>query len=58
MIQLVIAFLVLAIIAGLLGFTGVEIISIQLAKTLFVVFLILFALSLVWNLVNGRGPRI
>ena len=58
MIQLVFAFLILAIIAGLLGFTGVEIISIQLAKTLFVVFLILFALSLVWNLVNNRGPRI
>ncbi|HZW61708.1 MAG TPA: DUF1328 family protein [Candidatus Babeliales bacterium] len=57
MIELVITFLVLAIIAGLLGFTGVEVISIDIARTLFFLFLILFVLSLLWNMFSGRkGP--
>jgi uncharacterized membrane protein YtjA (UPF0391 family) len=53
-IDLVIVFLVLAIISGLLGFSGVEIISIQIAKILFVVFLILFVISLIMRLVGGK----
>ena len=46
MLGLVIAFLVLAIIAGLLGFTGVEIISANIARTLFFIFIVLFIISL------------
>ncbi len=56
MIELVVAFLILAIIAGLLGFTGVEFISIDIARTLFFIFIILFLISLVWRLVSGRKP--
>jgi uncharacterized membrane protein YtjA (UPF0391 family) len=56
MIDLVIVFLILAIIAGFLGFSGVEIISIQIAKTLFFIFLVLFAISLIFRLVGGRRP--
>jgi len=56
MIELVVVFLILAIIAGLLGFTGVELISIDIARTLFFIFIILFLISLVWRLVNGRKP--
>jgi uncharacterized membrane protein YtjA (UPF0391 family) len=40
-------FLILAIVAGLLGFTGVEIISIDIARILFFIFIILFLFSLV-----------
>jgi uncharacterized membrane protein YtjA (UPF0391 family) len=53
MLGIVITFLILAIVAGMLGFTGVEIISIQLAKILFVVFLVLFVLSFFFYRRNG-----
>lgn len=53
MLYLILLFLILALAAGLLGFTGVEIISIQIARTLFVIFLILFLVSLIFNLVRG-----
>lgn len=45
MLQWAIAFLVLALIAGVLGFGGVMTISIEFAKILFVVFLVMFAIT-------------
>ena len=48
-------FLVIALIAALLGFTTVAGTSIAIAKILFFVFLVLFAVSLVMHLVRGRG---
>ena len=48
-------FLVIALIAALLGFTTVAGTSIAIAKILFFVFLALFAVSLVMHLVRGRG---
>jgi len=54
MIDLVIIFLILAIAAGLLGFTGIELISIDIARILFFVFLILFVLSFVMKNVRNR----
>lgn len=56
MLSMVITFLVLALIAGALGFTGVEIISVEIAKVLFFIFLVLFILSLIANVVRG-GKR-
>lgn len=52
-----ILFLVLALIAGALGFGGVAMISANIAQVLFVVFLILFAVALVADAVRGRRPR-
>ena len=51
-------FLVVALIAGVLGFTSVAGASIAIAKILFFVFLVLFVVSLVMHLVRGRsvGP--
>ena len=40
-------FLVLAIIAALFGFTGIAVTSAWIAKTLFVIFLVFFIISLV-----------
>jgi len=55
---MIVSFLILAIIAGMLGFTGVEIISIGIARMLFMIFIVLFFLSLVMHMVGyGRGPR-
>ncbi|MEW4487416.1 DUF1328 family protein [Thalassoglobus sp. JC818] len=52
MLSWAISFLILALIAGLLGFTSVAGFSISAAKILFFVFLILLVVSLVL----GRRP--
>jgi len=48
-------FLVVALIAGVLGFTTVAGTAMGIAKILFFVFLVLFVVSLVLHLVRGRG---
>jgi uncharacterized membrane protein YtjA (UPF0391 family) len=49
-------FLVVALIAGLLGFTSVAGTAIGVAKILFFVFLVLFVISAVMHMVRGRSP--
>ena len=58
MLRLIITFLILAIVAGALGFTGVEIISVDIARMLFFIFLVLFVLSIVANVFYGKRPPI
>jgi uncharacterized membrane protein YtjA (UPF0391 family) len=48
-------FLVVALIAGVLGFTSIAGTAMGVAKILFFVFLVLFVVSLVMHLVRGRG---
>lgn len=57
MIGLIILFLVLAIISGSLGFAGVSIISIELTKMLFFIFLALFVLSLIVHAFSNNQPK-
>ncbi len=47
-------FLVIGLIAGLLGFTGVAGASIAIAKTLFFIFLVIFLVLLVLGLTVAR----
>jgi len=54
MLGLIITFLIIALIAGLLGFTGVEFVSIEIARTLFFIFLILFIISLIYHLLYNN----
>ncbi len=49
-------FLVVALIAGVLGFGGVAVISVEIARTLFFVFLVVFLVTLVVHLLRGRAP--
>lgn len=49
-------FLVLALIAGFLGFGGVAAVSIQIAQMLCFLFLILFVLAAVAHALRGRFP--
>ncbi len=49
------AFFILAIIAAILGFGGIAVATAEIAKLLFFVFLIVFAISLVMGLVSGRN---
>ena len=50
-------FLVIALLAGLLGFSGVAIAATGVAKLLFVVFLVMFVISLAAHLTR-RGSGI
>ena len=54
MLSWAITFLVIALIAGVLGFTSIAGTAIGFAKIIFVVFLILFVLSFV---MGSRAPR-
>ena len=55
MLQWALVFLVLGLIAALLGFTSIAGASIGIAKILFFVFLIIFAVMLILGLGRGRG---
>ena len=48
-------FQVIALIAGVLGFTGVAVASAGIAKVLFIIFLVLFLVSIVTHLARGRA---
>lgn len=54
MLQWALIFLVVALIAGAMGFGGIAIISVELARILFFVFLVLFVVSLIAGLLRGR----
>jgi uncharacterized membrane protein YtjA (UPF0391 family) len=55
MLRWALIFLVVALVAGVLGFGGIAGTSMDIAKILFFVFLVLFAVSLVMSLIRGRG---
>lgn len=58
MLSWALTFLVLALIAALLGFGGVAAISVEIAKILFVVFIVLFIVASVMHAVRGRTPPV
>jgi uncharacterized membrane protein YtjA (UPF0391 family) len=49
-------FLVVALIAGLFGFTGLAVASAGIAQILFYLFVVLFVVSSLIYLVRGRAP--
>jgi len=51
-----ITFLIVALIAAVLGFGGIAGTAVSIAKLIFFVALILFAISLVYGLITGRRP--
>ena len=54
MLSWALTFLVVALIAGLLGFTSIAGAAMGVAKIIFFIFLVLFVVSLVMHLVRGR----
>ena len=48
-------FLIVAIIAGVLGFGGVAIVSVEIAKIVFFVAIVLFLLSAIAGFLRGRS---
>jgi uncharacterized membrane protein YtjA (UPF0391 family) len=58
MLRAALGFFILALIAVILGASGVAGISMEIGRTLLVVFLILAVISFVAGIVSGRGPTI
>jgi len=50
----VVTFLVVALIAGILGFGGIAGVSIEIAKVIFFIAVILFLVSAIFGLARGR----
>jgi len=50
-------FFVIALVAALFGFSSIAVGAAGIAKILFVVFLVLFVVSLLWGIVRGRRPQ-
>lgn len=57
MLRWAIIFFIIALVAGLLGFGGVAGDSMQIAKFIAIIAVILFVVSLVFGGLKGRGPR-
>ncbi|MBO4226199.1 DUF1328 domain-containing protein [Bradyrhizobium neotropicale] len=55
MLGWVVTFLIIALIAGVLGFGGIAGVSIEIAKAIFFIAIILFLISAVLGLVRGRS---
>jgi uncharacterized membrane protein YtjA (UPF0391 family) len=51
-------FLVVALIAAVLGFGGIAGLSVEIAKIIFFVAILLFAISAVVGLLRGRRPTV
>ena len=55
MLRWALIFLVVALVAAVLGFTSITGAAIDVAKSLFWIFAVLFVISLVMHMVRGRG---
>ncbi len=58
MLQWAVTFLVVALIAAVLGFSGIAAISVDLARILFAVFIVLFVIAALMHAVRGKAPPI
>ena len=57
MLRYALIFLVVAIVAGLLGFTGLSLAADDIARGLFFIFIVHFAVSLIFGLMGRRSPN-
>ena len=58
MIRWAIIFLIVALVAAVLGFGGIANFSFEIAKFVAVIALVLFVISLIANGMRGRGRRV
>lgn len=57
MIRAAIAFFVLALVAFVLGASGIAGLSMEIGRILLIVFLVLAVISFIGSVVTGRSPR-
>lgn len=58
MLQWAVTFLVIALIAAIFGFGGIAAVSIELARIVFGVFIILFIVAAIMHALRGKSPPI
>jgi uncharacterized membrane protein YtjA (UPF0391 family) len=58
MLDWTLSFLIVAIIAGILGFTGIAGAAMEMAKVIFFISLILWLAAIVYNVLKGKGPKV
>ncbi|MGI4818240.1 MULTISPECIES: DUF1328 domain-containing protein [unclassified Brevundimonas] len=58
MLRWAIIFFIIALVASLLGFGGIAGTSMEIAKFVAIIAVILFVVSLVVGGIRGRGPRV
>lgn len=58
MLRWALSFLIVAIVAAVLGLSGIAGQSVDIARLLFGVFIVLFLISLIAHLVTGRRPPV
>jgi len=58
MLSWVVTFLIIALVAGLLGFGGLAGASIEIAKIVFFIAIVLFAVSALVGLMRGGRPTV
>lgn len=58
MLAWAVTFLIIALIAGVLGFGGIATTTAGIAQILFVVFLVLFLASILFGAIHGRHPPV
>ena len=51
-------FLIVALIAAVLGFGGIAGLAVEIAKIIFFVAIILFVVSAIFGLMRGRSPTV
>jgi uncharacterized membrane protein YtjA (UPF0391 family) len=56
MLNLVVTLLIIALIAAVLGFGGIEFAALELARIIFFIAIVLFLIALVFGAVGGRRP--
>ena len=57
MIRWAITFLIIALVAGFFGFSGIAASDIEIARLLFVVFVVLFLIAALVHALKGKAPR-
>ncbi len=58
MLRWALTFFIFSLVAAIFGFGGIAAATADIAQTLFFVFLILFAISLIFGMVRGGGKSI
>lgn len=58
MLQWAVTFLILALVAAFLGFGGIAAMSVEAARIVFGVFIIMFLVTAVMHLLRGKAPPV
>lgn len=58
MLRWAVIFFIVAIIAAIFGFGNISDGATEIAKILFFLFVVLFLVSLILNLMKGKGPKV